>query len=35
MRARGAFCATIGRVTEETLRNYIENQDIEKDGDSF
>jgi putative transposase len=25
--ARGYFCATVGSVTEETVRKYIENQD--------
>ncbi|SIT01574.1 putative transposase [Virgibacillus pantothenticus] len=24
--ARGYFCATVGTVTEETIRNYIANQ---------
>lgn len=24
--ARGYFCATVGTVTEETIRNYVENQ---------
>ncbi|KGG80472.1 transposase [Caloranaerobacter azorensis H53214] len=28
--ARGYFCATVGTVTEETIRNYIENQEIRK-----
>lgn len=25
--ARGYFCATVGSVTEETIKSYIENQD--------
>ena len=30
--ARGYFCATVGNVTEETIKKYIENQGItEKD----
>jgi putative transposase len=29
--ARGYFCATVGTVTEETIRNYIENQENRKD----
>ena len=26
--ARGYFCATVGNVTEETIKNYIENQEV-------
>ncbi len=26
--ARGYFCATVGSVTEETIREYIENQEM-------
>jgi len=33
--ARGYFCATVGTVTEETIRKYIENQEIEKREDNF
>jgi putative transposase len=25
--SRGYFCATVGSVTEETIKNYIENQE--------
>jgi putative transposase len=25
--ARGYFCATVGSVTEETIKEYIENQE--------
>lgn len=32
--ARGYFCATVGSVTEETIKNYIENQSNEDD-DTF
>ena len=32
---RGYFRATVGSVTEETIRAYIENQDIEEDKDNF
>ncbi|QQK74612.1 IS200/IS605 family transposase [Salicibibacter cibarius] len=33
--ARGYFCATVGNVTEEIIRNYIENQTSEKRNDIF
>lgn len=33
--ARGYFCATVGTVTEETVRNYIENQGNQDKGDNF
>lgn len=33
--ARGYFCATVGTVTEETVRNYIENQELHDKGDNF
>lgn len=26
--SRGYFCATVGNVTEETIKNYIENQEV-------
>ena len=29
--ARGYFCATVGSVTEETIKEYIENQEKEAD----
>jgi putative transposase len=29
--ARGYFCATVGSVTEEIIKNYIENQSNEDD----
>jgi putative transposase len=32
---RGYFCATVGSVTEEMVRNYIENQEIADKGDVF
>lgn len=35
MWGRGYFCATVGSVTEETIKNYIENQDVEEGGDNF
>ncbi|MFC0015518.1 MULTISPECIES: IS200/IS605 family transposase [Allobacillus] len=33
--ARGYFCATVGNVTEEIIRNYIANQSTEPGGDIF
>ncbi|QQK75577.1 IS200/IS605 family transposase [Salicibibacter cibarius] len=33
--ARGYFCATVGNVTEEIIRNYIENQSTERRDDIF
>lgn len=33
--ARGYFCATVGNVTEETIRNYISNQFNEEKNDIF
>lgn len=33
--ARGYFCATVGKVDEETIRNYIANQFTEEKNDSF
>lgn len=32
---RGYFCATVGSVTEETIRHYIENQEEADKGDVF
>jgi len=32
---RGYFCATVGSVTEETIRKYIENQEIIARNDVF
>ena len=32
---RGYFCATVGSVTEETIKNYIENQEISAQNDIF
>ena len=29
--SRGYFCASTGNVSEEMIKNYIENHDIEKD----
>jgi putative transposase len=29
--ARGYFCATVGTVNEETIRRYIEGQQVEGD----
>jgi putative transposase len=29
--ARGYFCATVGAVNEETIRRYIEGQQVEGD----
>ncbi|QQK77935.1 IS200/IS605 family transposase [Salicibibacter cibarius] len=33
--ARGYFCTTVGNVTEEIIRNYIENQSTERRDDIF
>ena len=33
--ARGYFCATVGSVTEETIRKYIESQDLGNKDDIF
>ncbi|QQK76874.1 IS200/IS605 family transposase [Salicibibacter cibarius] len=33
--ARGYFCTTVGNVTEEITRNYIENQSTERRDDIF
>ncbi|WP_442946250.1 MULTISPECIES: transposase [unclassified Oceanobacillus] len=33
--ARGYFCATVGNVDEETIRNYIANQFSEEKNDIF
>ena len=33
--ARGYFCATVGNVTEEIIRNYIANQSTELKEDIF
>jgi putative transposase len=33
--ARGYFCSTVGSVTEETIKNYIENQELENIDDIF
>lgn len=33
--ARGYFCATVGTVTEEMIRNYIENQFNEEENTIF
>jgi len=35
MWGRGYFCSTVGSVTEETIRTYIENQKIEDGKDNF
>ena len=35
MWARGYFCSTVGSVTDETIRAYIENQAVEEDRDNF
>ena len=32
---RGYFCATVGSVTEETIKSYIENQEITTKNDAF
>lgn len=33
--ARGYFCATVGTVTEETIKNYIENQSFNRVEEKF
>jgi len=33
--ARGYFCATVGTVTEETVKDYIENQGLKEKADNF
>ena len=33
--ARGYFCATVGNVTEEIVRNYIANQSKESNDEIF
>lgn len=33
--ARGYFCATVGNVTEEIVRNYIANQGFDKREETF
>ena len=33
--ARGYFCATVGSVTEETIRRYIESQDLSERDEMF
>jgi putative transposase len=33
--ARGYFCATVGAVTEEMIKEYVENQLDEGPGDAF
>ena len=35
MWGRGYFCATVGSVTEETIRQYIANQKMEEGKDNF
>ena len=35
MWGRGYFCSTVGSVTDETIRAYIENQNVEEDRDNF
>ena len=35
MWGRGYFCSTVGSVTEETIKIYIENQKIEDGKDNF
>lgn len=32
---RGYFCATVGSVTEETIKEYIKNQDVSGGNDVF
>jgi putative transposase len=32
---RGYFCATVGSVTEETIKRYIENQEITGNNEIF
>jgi len=33
--ARGYFCATVGTVTDQIIRDYIENQQTDGDEDNF
>ena len=33
--ARGYFCATVGSVTEETIKRYIESQELSDKEDIF
>jgi putative transposase len=33
--ARGYFCATVGSDTEETIRKYIESQELSNKDDIF
>lgn len=33
--ARGYFCASVGVITDEMVKEYIENQDIEAEDDGF
>jgi putative transposase len=33
--ARGYFCATVGSVTEEIIKKYIENQEMKNISDIF
>ena len=33
--ARGYFCATVGSVNEETIKRYIENQELSAKNDMF
>jgi putative transposase len=33
--SRGYFCATVGAVTEELIKDYIANQDMEDGRDDF
>jgi len=35
MWARGYFCSTVGNVTEETIKTYIENQEVEANKENF
>lgn len=35
LQARGYFCATIGSVTEETIKRYIENQELSEKEEIF
>ena len=32
--ARGYFCGTVGNVTEEMIKKYVENQGEEDEGDN-
>lgn len=33
--ARGYFCATVGTITDQIIRDYIENQQTDGDEDNF